>query len=182
MRGGGGWLGYLTSAPLIALVTNWVAVPIFLILILFGLLVTTATPLNVAGAKVLALFRGASSLAQGQLEARRERRALEDDFEIHENPPFESPVIAYQESEPELEAPTEIVSEIDGDAGDAGAQTQLLTSTTSGITTPPIPAPVAIPALSSAEQLELAEMLDYQLPAADLLRSSPAAKGSLRPI
>ena len=183
MRGGGGWLGYLTSAPLIALVTNWVAVPIFLILILFGLLVTTATPLNVAGAKVLALFRGASSLAQGQLEARRERRALEDDFEIHENPPFESPVIAYQESEPELETPTEIVSEIDGDAGDAGdvgAQTQLLTSTTSGITTPPIPAPMAIPALSSAEQLELAEMLDYQLPAAELLRSSPAAKGKTK--
>ncbi|NDA80039.1 MAG: DNA translocase FtsK [Actinobacteria bacterium] len=99
MRGGGGWLGYLTSAPLIALVTNWVAVPIFLILILFGLLVTTATP---------------------------------------------------------------------------------FTSTTSGITTPPIPAPMAIPALSSAEQLELAEMLDYQLPAAELLRSSPAAKGKTK--
>lgn len=80
MRSGGGWVGYGVSAPLVALVTNWVAVPILLILILFGLLVTTATPLNVAASRVAALFRGATSMAQGQLEARRVRREEERDF------------------------------------------------------------------------------------------------------
>jgi S-DNA-T family DNA segregation ATPase FtsK/SpoIIIE len=180
MRSGGGWLGYGISAPLIALVTNWVAVPIFLILILFGLLVTTATPLNVAGAKLIALFRGASSMAQGQLEARRERRAQEEEFEIHENPPFESPVIAYQESnDDEVANESGVIAEVDGDE-DGVAATQLLTSVTDHVTKPSIPAPMVIPAMSEAEQLELAEMLEYLLPGADLLRSSPAAKGKTK--
>jgi len=34
--------------------------------------------------------------------------------------------------------------------------------------------------MSEAEQLELAEMLDYLLPAPELLRSSPAAKGKTK--
>jgi len=112
MRSGGGWVGYGVSAPLVALVTNWVAVPILLILILFGLLVTTATPLNVAASRIAALFRGATSMAQGQLEARRVRREEERDFEISENPPFESPVISYQEEE---DLADEVIEELDGD-------------------------------------------------------------------
>ena len=178
MRGGGGWLGYGVSAPLVALVTAWIAVPILLIIILFGGLVTTATPLNVAFAHLMSLFKGASSIAQGQLEARRARRELADaeDFEISENPPFESPVIAYQEEE-ELE--DEIIEEVDGDE-DGSAPTQLLTSVTDRVTQPSIPAPTVQPAMSEAEQLELAEMLDYILPAPELLRSSPAAKGKTK--
>ena len=44
LRHGGGWLGYLASAPLSAVITSWLTVPVLLILCLFGLLVTTATP------------------------------------------------------------------------------------------------------------------------------------------
>ena len=182
MRGGGGWLGYGVSAPLVALVTTWVAVPILLILMLFGLLVTTATPLNVAAAKLVSLFRGASSVAANQMEARRLRREeeREADFEISENPPFESPVIAYQdEAELDLESEDEVIEEVDGDE-DAIEQTQLLTSITDRVSTPSIPAPAAVPPMSEAEQLELAEMLDYLLPAPELLRSSPAAKGKTK--
>ena len=188
MRSGGGWVGYGVSAPLVALVTNWVAVPILLILILFGLLVTTATPLNVAASRVAALFRGATSMAQGQLEARRVRREEERDFEISENPPFESPVISYQEEE-DLE--DEVIEELDGDEdphvalGDAehtvaASRTQLLSAHTEGVITPPIPAPAVSPALSDAEQLELSQMLDYVLPSQDLLKSSPATKGKTK--
>ena len=188
MRSGGGWVGYGVSAPLVALVTNWVAVPILLILILFGLLVTTATPLNVAASRIAALFRGATSMAQGQLEARRVRREEERDFEISENPPFESPVISYQEEE-DLE--DEVIEELDGDEdphvalGDAehtvaASRTQLLSTQTEGVTTPPIPAPAVSPALSDAEQLELSQMLDYVLPSQDLLKSSPATKGKTK--
>jgi S-DNA-T family DNA segregation ATPase FtsK/SpoIIIE len=188
MRSGGGWVGYGVSAPLVALVTNWVAVPILLILILFGLLVTTATPLNVAASRIAALFRGATSMAQGQLEARRVRREEERDFEISENPPFESPVISYQEEE-DLE--DEVIEELDGDedphvaVGDAdhtvaASRTQLLSAHTKGVITPPIPAPAVSPALSDAEQLELSQMLDYVLPSQDLLKSSPASKGKTK--
>lgn len=186
MRSGGGWVGYGVSAPLVALVTNWVAVPILLILILFGLLVTTATPLNVAASKLAALFRGASSMAQVQLEARRARREEENNFEISDNPPFESPVISYQEQE-DLE--DEVIAEVDGDEdpelsdGDqtrAASRTQLLSTVNDHVTTPPIPAPSITPPLSEAEQLELAEMLDYVLPPQDLLKSSPATKGKTK--
>ena len=192
MRSGGGWVGYGVSAPLVALVTNWVAVPILLILILFGLLVTTATPLNVAASKLAALFRGASSMAQGQLEARRARREEENNFEISDNPPFESPVISYQEQEDleDLEdLEDEVIAEVDGDEdpelsdGDqthAASRTQLLSTVNDHVTTPPIPAPSITPPLSEAEQLELAEMLDYVLPPQDLLKSSPATKGKTK--
>jgi S-DNA-T family DNA segregation ATPase FtsK/SpoIIIE len=186
MRSGGGWVGYGVSAPLVALVTNWVAVPILLILILFGLLVTTATPLNVAASRVVALFRGATTMAQGQLDARRARREEESNFEISENPPFESPVITYQEEE-DLE--DEVIEELDGDEDPeiadanqtvAASPTQLLTAHTERVTTPPIPAPAVSPALSDAEQLELSQMLDYVLPGQDLLKSSPATKGKTK--
>lgn len=189
MRSGGGWVGYGVSAPLVALVTNWVAVPILLILILFGLLVTTATPLNVAASKLAALFRGASSMAQGQLEARRARREEENNFEISDNPPFESPVISYQEQEDLEDLEDEVIAEVDGDEdpelsdGDqthAASRTQLLSTVNDHVTTPPIPAPSITPPLSEAEQLELAEMLDYVLPPQDLLKSSPATKGKTK--
>ena len=192
MRSGGGWVGYGVSAPLVALVTNWVAVPILLILILFGLLVTTATPLNVAASKVIALFKGASAAAQGQLEARRVRREEESNFEISDNPPFESPVISYQEeedSEDSEDSEDEVIEEVDGDEDPeisdvdqtvAASRTQLLTTMSNHVTTPPIPAPSVTPPLSEAEQLELAEMLDYLLPPQDLLKSSPATKGKTK--
>jgi S-DNA-T family DNA segregation ATPase FtsK/SpoIIIE len=44
MRHGAGWVGYLVSAPISAVLTQWLAVPLLLLVILFGLLVTTATP------------------------------------------------------------------------------------------------------------------------------------------
>ena len=189
MRSGGGWVGYGVSAPLVALVTNWVAVPILLILILFGLLVTTATPLNVAASKVIALFKGASAAAQGQLEARRVRREEESNFEISDNPPFESPVISYQEEVDSEDSEDEVIEEVDGDEDPeisdvdrtvAASRTQLLTTMSNHVTTPPIPAPSVTPPLSEAEQLELAEMLDYLLPPQDLLKSSPATKGKTK--
>jgi S-DNA-T family DNA segregation ATPase FtsK/SpoIIIE len=42
----GGIIGYLVATPVVAGVTEWVAVPIFLLLGFFGLLVVTATPVH----------------------------------------------------------------------------------------------------------------------------------------
>jgi DNA segregation ATPase FtsK/SpoIIIE, S-DNA-T family len=44
MRNAGGWIGYVVSTPLNAAVTTWVAVPLLVLLLLFGMLVITATP------------------------------------------------------------------------------------------------------------------------------------------
>ena len=46
MRGAGGLIGYAVSAPLVAAVTPWVAVPLLSLVTGFGLLVTTGTPLH----------------------------------------------------------------------------------------------------------------------------------------
>ncbi|MDP9397522.1 MAG: DNA translocase FtsK 4TM domain-containing protein, partial [Actinomycetota bacterium] len=52
MQQAGGVLGYLASSPLAAAVTAWVAVPLLLLLVGFGLLVVTATPLHAVPARV----------------------------------------------------------------------------------------------------------------------------------
>ena len=46
MRGAGGWLGWLASAPLVAGVTGYVAAPLLVLLAGFGVLVLTLTPVH----------------------------------------------------------------------------------------------------------------------------------------
>jgi S-DNA-T family DNA segregation ATPase FtsK/SpoIIIE len=46
LREAGGYLGYLVSSPLVSAVSVYVAVPLLVLLLLFGLLVVTATPLH----------------------------------------------------------------------------------------------------------------------------------------
>ncbi len=46
MRAAGGLIGYVASAPLVAAVTPWVAIPLLMLLTGFGLLVITGTPLH----------------------------------------------------------------------------------------------------------------------------------------
>ena len=46
IRAAGGFIGYAVSAPLVAVVTPWVAVPLLVLACVFGLLVITGTPLH----------------------------------------------------------------------------------------------------------------------------------------
>jgi DNA segregation ATPase FtsK/SpoIIIE, S-DNA-T family len=46
IEAGGGWLGYLASAPLSAVLTQWLASLVLLMVVFFGVLVTTATPIR----------------------------------------------------------------------------------------------------------------------------------------
>lgn len=50
----GGVIGYLVATPLDALVTAWVAVPLLVLLGLFGILVLTATPVHLIGERLRA--------------------------------------------------------------------------------------------------------------------------------
>ncbi len=72
MRGAGGILGFLVASPLVALGSAWVAVPLLVLLGLFGVLILTATPLHLVRERVLGMLRGRSgrgAAASGQGEA-----------------------------------------------------------------------------------------------------------------
>ena len=175
MRSGGGWLGFAISTPLVALLTYWIATPILLLIICFGLLVTTATPFSEVISRVRELFNG----AQGMIEDRRARRE-EEAFEISENAPFDSPVIG----SPELDEEIAFEEEEEIEETDHEDDTQLLnTQITSQELTPTV-AITSMPAVANkandAEQLELDEALDYILPSLELLRSAPGSKAKTK--
>ncbi len=46
IRSAGGLIGYVVAAPLVAIVTQWAAIPVLLLIAGFGLLVITGTPLH----------------------------------------------------------------------------------------------------------------------------------------
>jgi DNA segregation ATPase FtsK/SpoIIIE-like protein len=46
IRSAGGLIGYAASVPLVAVITKWAAMPVLVLVSLFGLLVITATPLH----------------------------------------------------------------------------------------------------------------------------------------
>ena len=94
IRDGGGLLGYWVAKPLVALMTSLLAYPVLIAIFFFGLLIATATPLSKVGVrlKVIALW----------LWSKRPARR-EDDFEISDTPPFESPVVAWNQEPDEID-------------------------------------------------------------------------------
>jgi S-DNA-T family DNA segregation ATPase FtsK/SpoIIIE len=135
--------------------TEVLAQPFLVLLFFFGLLITTATPFSAVLTKVSALF--------SWIWAKRPERT-EEEFEITDTPPFDSPVVGWT-PEPEEDEP------MDEDEFD-----QEFTVET--------PRPIA-PVTSSGttggvakriEQLLLTGESTYELPPQDLLRTGPAAK------
>ena len=97
MHEGGGWLGYGISQPLVALMTDVLAYPVLILLFCFGLLVTTATPVS----SVITRIKNTATW----LNSKRPDRS-EEEFEITDTPPFETPVVAdwnKQQEEEELD-------------------------------------------------------------------------------
>ena len=73
MRAAGGFIGYAVSAPLVAVVTPWVAAPLLALLCAFGLLVITGTPLHRVPDR-LAELRGRAGRGQADGQDWRGRR------------------------------------------------------------------------------------------------------------
>ena len=159
MREGGGWIGYAVSTPLVALVTDILAIPILVLVLLFSLLVITATPIS----RVLELFgrgfSGARTRVSGALEERRERR--HEEYEVSETPPFESPLI--QEFPPDD-------PELDEESFDEEFTVEIPKQEAKSEASKPVKPARPVQLLLSASD-------SYVLPALDLLRSSPPAKG-----
>ncbi len=160
---GGGWLGYAVATPLVGLMTNILAVPILLLLFVFGLLVVTATPVSRIFERVGNIF----NWSRGKVaDARAARADEEDDFEITDTPAFDTPLVQSFNHESE----TEDEEEIDEEEFDQEFTVEI------PIENRPTPTKVAPPA-GPAHQLLLAADSTYTLPSMDLLKGGPASKG-----
>ena len=155
MREGGGWIGYGISTLLVGLVTDVIAIPILALIFLFSLLVITATPLSTVFAFIGGLFTGARNKVSDALDERRERK--EEEFEISETPPFETPLVA------QLPDPEE---EIDEESFDEEFTVEIPKEKVSEPVKPERPV-----------QLILQSMDSYALPSMEILRVGPASKG-----
>jgi S-DNA-T family DNA segregation ATPase FtsK/SpoIIIE len=157
IREGGGLLGYYISMPLVKVMSSLLAYPFLFALFLFGLLVVTATPFSevITRLKVIATW----------LKSKRPVRE-EDDFEISDTPPFETPVVAWNQHEDEEVAEEELEeAEFDEEFT---------------VEVPkPLEAQLKEPPKTNAhpEQLLLTGDSKYELPSQDLLKVGPASKG-----
>ncbi|MEI6649212.1 MAG: DNA translocase FtsK 4TM domain-containing protein [Actinomycetes bacterium] len=159
MHQGGGWLGYAVSTPLVALVTTILAIPILLLIFFFGVLVVTATPVSQISTRIGKIF------SWGSAKAATRRAAIDDDFEISDTPPFETPLVQsfFAEEEDDLDE-----EEFD----------QEFTVGVAPLIQPTVA--MAKPKKSNsdkpAHQLIIGSDKTYILPSMDLLRVGPAAK------
>ena len=154
MREGGGWLGYAVTKPLVGL-TTVLAEPILYIVFIFGLLVITATPVS----EVFTRITDAGKWLWSKRPERAEK--IEEEFEITDTPPFDSPVVAVW-NEPEEE-------ELDEEIFDEEFTVPVPVS-------PIIHTDVETGEAKRPEQLLLTADVVYELPAPDILRAGPAAK------
>ena len=155
---GGGWLGYAVSTPLVGLVTTILAIPILVLLFIFGLLVVTATPVAQVFGRIKGMFSWSAtkvSQARANLE--------EEDFEISDTPPFETPLVrqfALEEELDEEDFDEEFTVELPREVQKVPTQTGAIKSTLE----------------KPAHQLIVNSEKPYILPSMDLLRSGPPAK------
>ena len=161
IRHGGGWIGYGVSTPLVALVTNILAIPILLIFFFFGLLVVTATPVSQVFSRIKSLLHWGSSKVQDARAARAEA----DEFEISDTPPFETPLVQAFNHDEEGE------EELDEESFDEEFTVEIPRE-------PQVSTPVATKseAPKRAQQMLLTGDNKYELPSMELLRAGPASK------
>ena len=155
MHNGGGWLGYGISQPLVVLMTDVLAYPVLILLLCFGLLVTTATPVS----SVITRMKNTATW----LNSKRPDRS-EEEFEITDTPPFETPVVAEWNKHKDEE-------ELDEESFDEEFTVEVPVATIIPPSAVPVPASTSRP-----EQLMLSSDSIYELPSPDLLRTGPAAK------
>jgi S-DNA-T family DNA segregation ATPase FtsK/SpoIIIE len=153
IRHGGGWIGYGVSTPLVALMTSMLTYPVLVVLFIFGVLVVTATPASDVFSRISAAIRWL-------WDRKPARRESDEDFEISETPPFESPVVAEWNAQQDDEE-----EELDEEEFDEEFTVAM-----------PKPSSSAIPKEARPVQLLLSSDSHYELPPADMLRAGPAAK------
>jgi|RhiMetdeSRZDD1v2_1073273.scaffolds.fasta_scaffold19196_4 DNA segregation ATPase FtsK/SpoIIIE, S-DNA-T family len=170
MRNAGGAVGYFTSALLVDLFrTDVVVIPLLVLLTLFGLLVTTGTPVYAIPGRLATLRdRILGKPAEPDKEStrsgrkgRRPSRSRDDDAEPRKKP-YDSPLIADDVESSDTDS-------VDSDAAEASEAVSTSAPGESEGTAPP-----TTPLPARAEQLALSGDVVYSLPDSETLkRGSP---------
>jgi S-DNA-T family DNA segregation ATPase FtsK/SpoIIIE len=156
IREGGGQLGYWIAKPLVAVMTSLLAYPLLIAVFIFGLLIITATPISKLGIKLKVI----SIWLWSKKPTRKE-----DDFEISDTPPFESPVVAWNQEPDEDLDEKEFDEEFTVEIPKVPLEAQL------------VPAPKSD---KRPEQLMLTSDTKNELPSQDILKIRPAAIAKIK--
>ena len=159
MRHGGGWIGYGISRPLILLMTPVLAYPVLILILIFGILVITSTPVSKVAIRIKTTSKWLASKTSTQV-----RKAV-DEFQISESEPFETPIVAQSSHHNQDEDEEEL---------DEQSFDEEFT----------VPIPANVPALATSPhsggkrpvQLLLSNDAKYELPPPDSLRAGLAPK------
>ncbi|HSA51610.1 MAG TPA: DNA translocase FtsK [Yinghuangia sp.] len=119
MRDAGGWVGCTFSVPFIESVTVWAAIPLLLLVICFGLLVVTATPIASAPRRLRAYlgFPGGEDLDDPDYDAEFVDADYDEYGEVlDEEPPVSRP---RRRRPPVAEPPAALPGEPGGSVGEA---------------------------------------------------------------
>ncbi|WP_233558249.1 DNA translocase FtsK [Tessaracoccus sp. OH4464_COT-324] len=200
VRAAGGMMGYLSSYVLVGIATVWLAVPLLVLLALFGALIIIARPLR----EVISSLRAAlaSLVEENEEDTRRRREEPTDDpgVDYGVDEPYDSPLIEDRVEDPEvvdepstdLDWALEYGSEDEPKARAPQPPRQLASDPGLRMDSPELvpplgervvpasaaPAPVAPISPPRGEQLMLTGDIVYQLPEQDIL--TPGSKPKAR--
>ena len=171
LGGAAGLIGWAVTAPVVSAVGPIVSAILLVFLLLFGVLVLTATPITAIPKRFRAI-----GIRLGLLHEHRDS----DDFDIERDgdQPFVTPLAVehVEEDVAEVDEYEEPIDEYIDDIEDAGVEHDA-----DGTAPIPVvrPEPVVAHA-SDAEQLPLSAVIDYRLPQAELLKSGPVPKSKTK--
>ncbi len=154
VREAGGFLGFISSSLTVDLVTVWVAVPILVLLTVFGVLVIAGIPMSELGVRASALRRRFARPERDEIEYGTQHRA------------YDTPLVDERAPEPEPD-PAEALTELIEPPRPKPAAAQ-----------PVLEAPVMSPGPLRAEQPPISGDLVYALPDPAVLKpgSVPRAR------
>ena len=177
MRDAGGLMGFMFSAPLVAAVSEWVTVPLLLLVAVFGLLVLTSTPVHAVPEKLRAL-RARVPLIPAK---RHDDMGVDDVHARVDVEPYETPLLAESIDEVEGESLPELSHADDvGEASPNDAQFPQLGVVHELGSDVPVPPPPSGPLPQRVEQLLLSGEATYTLPDPAILREGTPHKSRSR--
>ncbi|MCF2532800.1 DNA translocase FtsK [Yinghuangia soli] len=198
MRGAGGLIGYVFSVPLVESVTVWAAIPLLLLVICFGLLVVTATPVAAVPGRLRTYlgFPGGEE-PYPEYDDYDDRDAYDDDYREDEEaaaPPRVKRKRLLDVEPEDAEPPQRARPRRRGGRGQGPDPVDVAAAAAAALdaNSPSVPsartrkaakvqdvtreAPLHTPAPPRSEQLKLSGDITYHLPAADLLSKGGPGK------
>jgi DNA segregation ATPase FtsK/SpoIIIE, S-DNA-T family len=176
MQSAGGAIGFVASTVLADLLTVWVATPLLALLVVYGLLVVTGTPVHELPARGRAVWgrlvgRPATGSDVGGTAGSPARRSLlRRRWWVDQTPddqsPYDTPLLRDRASAGRLAGP----ADDDAESAEQGDQPTRVVAAGRRRSEPPAEPPPHTPLPVRVEQLALSGDVTYTLPSSDVLR------------